>query len=41
MACGQKRPFSLTMIRKLNSGLGIPADILVQPYEIDKTVSPT
>lgn len=35
----RKRPLSLTMIRKLNVGLGIPANILVQPYEIDQTPS--
>lgn len=29
-----KRPLSLTMIRKLSVGLGIPADVLIQPYEI-------
>lgn len=30
----RKRPLSLTMIRNLHNGLGIPADILVQPYEL-------
>jgi len=28
----RKRALSLEMIRKLHKGLGIPADILVQPY---------
>ncbi len=31
----RKRPLSLTMIRKLNKGLGIPAEILVQPYDLE------
>ncbi|MBX3001679.1 MAG: helix-turn-helix domain-containing protein [Caldilineaceae bacterium] len=30
----RRRPLSLEMIRKLQAGLGIPADILVQPYEL-------
>ena len=30
----RKRALSLTMIRKLQSGLGISADILVQPYPL-------
>jgi HTH-type transcriptional regulator/antitoxin HigA len=29
----RKRPLSLAMIRKLNQGLGIPAEVLIQPYE--------
>ena len=33
----RKRPLSLTMIRKLQSGLGISADILVQPYPLQTT----
>ena len=28
----RRRPLSLEMIRRLQSGLGIPADVLVQPY---------
>ena len=32
----RRRPLSLEMIRKLQAGLGIPADILVQPYELVK-----
>lgn len=30
----KKRPLSLDMIRKLQKGLGISADILIQPYEL-------
>ncbi|MCB8945802.1 MAG: transcriptional regulator [Ardenticatenaceae bacterium] len=29
----RKRPLTLNMIRQLHSGLGIAAEILVQPYE--------
>ena len=29
----RKRPLSLAMIRKLHTGLGIPAEILIQSYE--------
>ena len=29
----KKRPLSLPMIRKLHNGLGIPAEVLIQPYE--------
>lgn len=32
-----KRPLSLTMIRKLNSGIGISAEVLIQPYDIENT----
>jgi len=28
----RKRPLTLEMIRRLHTGLGIPADILIQPY---------
>lgn len=34
----RRRPLSLEMIRKLQAGLGIPADVLVQPYELVKCV---
>ena len=27
------RPLSLDMIRNLSAGLGLPADVLIQPYE--------
>lgn len=30
----RKRPLSLDMIRKLQSGLGISAEVLIQPYEL-------
>jgi HTH-type transcriptional regulator/antitoxin HigA len=30
----RKRPLSLEMIRRLHQGLGIPADVLIQPYEM-------
>ncbi len=30
----RKSPLSLDMIRKLQSGLGISADILIKPYEL-------
>ena len=30
----RKRPLSLEMIRRLHQGLGIPAEVLIQPYEI-------
>jgi HTH-type transcriptional regulator/antitoxin HigA len=30
----RKRPLTLTMIRQLQNGLGISAEILVQPYEL-------
>jgi len=29
----RKRSLTLKMIRKLNQELGIPAEILIQPYE--------
>ncbi len=32
----RKRPLSLEMIRKLQSGLGLPADVLVQPYPLQR-----
>jgi HTH-type transcriptional regulator/antitoxin HigA len=30
----RKRPLSLNMIRRLYAGLGIPANVLVQPYTV-------
>jgi HTH-type transcriptional regulator/antitoxin HigA len=30
----RKRPLSLEMIRRLHTGLGIAADILIQPYAL-------
>jgi len=32
----RKRSLSLEMIRRLNKGLGIPAEVLIQPYELQK-----
>lgn len=29
----RKRPLSLPMIRRLHEGLGIPAEVLIRPYE--------
>ncbi len=33
----RKRPLTLEMIRKLNQELGIPAEILIQPYDSVQT----
>lgn len=30
----RRRPLTLEMIRKLHTGLGIPADVLIQPYSL-------
>ncbi len=30
----RRRPLSLGMIRRLHTGLGIPAEVLVQPYAV-------
>lgn len=35
----RKRPLSLKMIRLLHQGLGIPADVLIQPYTIVSTAA--
>ncbi|MCL4868989.1 MAG: transcriptional regulator [Anaerolineae bacterium] len=35
----RRRALSLTMIRNLQQGLGIAADVLVQPYELHPTSS--
>lgn len=32
----RQRPLSMEMVRRLHAGLGIPADILIQPYEVKK-----
>ncbi|HHN93715.1 MAG TPA: helix-turn-helix domain-containing protein [Anaerolineae bacterium] len=29
----RKRPLSIDMIRRLHAGLGIPAEVLIQPYK--------
>lgn len=33
---GRKRPLTLTMIRRLEQGTGIPASILIQPYATEQ-----
>ncbi len=33
----RKRPLTLSMIQRLHSELGIPADVLVKPYKIGTT----
>lgn len=35
----RKRPLTLSMIQRLHEGLGIPAEVLVQPYELAVTDS--
>ncbi len=35
----RKRPLSLEMIRRLHNGLGIPAEVLIQPYEMVQQAS--
>lgn len=32
----RRRPLSLEMIRKLHQGLGIPAEVLIQPYAVQQ-----
>ena len=32
----RKRPLTVEMIRSLNKGLGIPAEVLIQPYHTSK-----
>ncbi|HEX8992085.1 MAG TPA: transcriptional regulator [Anaerolineales bacterium] len=36
---GRRRPLSIEMIRRLHAGLGIPADVLIQPYELRRTAA--
>jgi HTH-type transcriptional regulator/antitoxin HigA len=31
----RRRPLSIEMIRRLHDGLGIPAEVLIQPYELE------
>ena len=33
----RKRPLSLAMIRRLHAGLGISADVLIQPYAVNSS----
>lgn len=35
----RKRPLSIEMIRNLNAGLGISADILIQSYSLEKNAA--
>jgi HTH-type transcriptional regulator/antitoxin HigA len=35
----RRRPLTLEMIRKLHSGLNIPADVLIQPYQTQQTAA--
>jgi HTH-type transcriptional regulator/antitoxin HigA len=32
----RKRPLTMEMIRNLHKGLGIPAEVLIQPYHIPR-----
>ena len=36
----KRRPLTLNMMRRLNSGLGISGDVLLQPVSIEKSTSP-
>jgi HTH-type transcriptional regulator/antitoxin HigA len=36
----RKRALSIEMIRRLHAGLGIPSEVLIQPYDLAKTESP-
>ncbi len=36
---GRRRPLTIGMIRRLHSGLGIPAEVLIQPYELRGTAA--
>jgi len=33
------RPLSVTMIRRLCAGLGLPADVLIQPYALREPIA--
>ncbi|MBI4322033.1 MAG: transcriptional regulator [Chloroflexi bacterium] len=35
----RRRALSIEMIRRLHAGLGIPAEVLIQPYELAKTAA--
>jgi HTH-type transcriptional regulator/antitoxin HigA len=35
----RKRPLSIDMIRKLHAGLGIPAEVLIRPYPLEKSAA--
>lgn len=36
LVMAKKRPFTLEMVRKLSSHLGIPGEILLNPYELKR-----
>ncbi|GLI35008.1 helix-turn-helix domain-containing protein [Desulforhabdus amnigena] len=35
----RKRPLTIYMIRKLHTGLGIPAEVLIQPYSSEESAA--
>jgi|SRR5208337_242527 len=35
----RKRPLTIGMIRKLHAGLGIPAEVLIQPYSSEQSAA--
>lgn len=35
----RSRPLSVTMIRRLCAGLGLPADVLIQPYALREPIA--
>lgn len=35
----KRRPLTLEMIRRLHEGLGIPAEVLIQPYAIQRSAA--
>ena len=35
----RKRPLTIYMIRKLHRGLGIPAEVLIQPYSLEESAA--
>ena len=36
---GRRRPLTLAMIRRLSEGLGLPADVLIQPYPLQQSAA--
>jgi len=36
----RKRALSIEMIRRLHTGLGIPSEVLIQPYALARTAAP-
>ena len=34
----RKRPLTINMIRRLNKGMRIPADVLIRPYDVEKMI---